>query len=83
MAKKFQELLDKMTPERRARIEEGYKKLRAELPLDELREARKMTQEHLAEILNVTPASDFQARTQRGYVPQHHSEDDRGYGRRA
>ena len=54
MARKFSELLEKMPPEARARAEEGARKAIAEMPLDELREARKLTQEHLAEILNVT-----------------------------
>ena len=38
MARKFKELLDKMKPERRARIKAGADKLRSEMALDELRD---------------------------------------------
>jgi transcriptional regulator with XRE-family HTH domain len=57
MAKKFKELMDKMSPERRARIEARVRELEAEMPLDELREARQFTQEHLAKILKVRQAA--------------------------
>jgi transcriptional regulator with XRE-family HTH domain len=57
MGRKFKELLDKMTPERRARIKEGAEKLRSEMALDELREARALTQEQLAETLGVRQAT--------------------------
>jgi transcriptional regulator with XRE-family HTH domain len=53
MARKFKELLDRMTPERRASIKAGANRLRAEMALDELREARALTQEQLAEVLGV------------------------------
>ena len=53
MARKFQELLNKMPPASQARIEQNYKKMRAEMALDELREARRLTQEQLAEALEV------------------------------
>ncbi|MGD0008519.1 MAG: helix-turn-helix transcriptional regulator [Terriglobia bacterium] len=53
MARKFKELLDRMTPERRASIKTGANRLRAEMALDELREARALTQEQLAEVLGV------------------------------
>ena len=57
MAKKFKELMDRMSPERRARIEARVRELEAEMPLDELREAREFTQEHLAKILKVRQAA--------------------------
>jgi transcriptional regulator with XRE-family HTH domain len=57
MAKKFKELMDKMSPERRASIEARVRELEAEMPLDELREAREFTQEHLAKILKVRQAA--------------------------
>lgn len=57
MAKKFSELRAKMPPESRARAQGKTKKLLAEMALDELREARKLTQENLAEILHVNQAA--------------------------
>jgi DNA-binding XRE family transcriptional regulator len=57
MARNFRELKAKMSPESRARAEEKAKQYAAEMPLDELREARRMTQEHLANILVVKQAS--------------------------
>jgi len=53
---KFSELLDKIPPERRADIEERVKQLRAEMPLNELRAARDLTQQQLAQSLNVNQA---------------------------
>lgn len=57
MARKFKELLDKMPLERRAAIKEGANKLRSEMALGELREARALTQEQLAETLGVRQAT--------------------------
>ncbi len=57
MAKKFDDLLAKMTPERRARIEERAQKLLAEMPLYELRQARRLTQEALAAAMGKGQAS--------------------------
>ena len=57
MARKFQELRDKMSPESRARAEARAKAALKERPLDELRAARELTQEHLAAILNVGQAA--------------------------
>src|ERR1700681_2062455 len=59
MARKFQELLDKMSPESRARAEARAKAALKEMPLDELRAARELTQEHLAAILTVGQAAVF------------------------
>jgi predicted transcriptional regulator len=53
MAKNFKELQSKMSPERRARNEAASKKMLAEMPLAELREARDLTQEQLARVLRV------------------------------
>ncbi len=53
MAKNFNTLLKKMTPEQRARVEEGFQKLKAELPLQALREARGLTQTQLAESMDI------------------------------
>ena len=56
MAKKyrnFKELLDKMPPERRAKVEEEVARSIREMPLAQLRAARDLTQEHLARTLGV------------------------------
>lgn len=57
MAKSFKVLERKMSPEARARSEEKAKRLIAEMPLQELRAARKLTQEELAKTLNVNQAA--------------------------
>src|SRR5262245_47672052 len=56
MAKPFRTLMEKMDPERRARVEARVKETIAGLPLDELREARALTQTQLAESLGVNQA---------------------------
>ena len=48
MARKFRDLRARMAPERQARVRERAQALLAELPLQELRQARRMTQEALA-----------------------------------
>jgi DNA-binding XRE family transcriptional regulator len=53
MAKKFSELRDKMSPERRARVQRDYEQFVAEMPLRKLRAARELTQENLANLLEV------------------------------
>jgi transcriptional regulator with XRE-family HTH domain len=53
MAKKFKELRDKMSPEARGRAHAKTRIMLAEMALDELREARKLTQEQLAERFHV------------------------------
>jgi DNA-binding XRE family transcriptional regulator len=53
MARKFQELVDKMSPESRARSKAMAEKLIREMPLEELRAARELTQTSLAKILDV------------------------------
>jgi transcriptional regulator with XRE-family HTH domain len=57
MAKSFKTLKEKMSPEARARVREKAEKLIEEMPLNELRAARKLTQERLAETLNVKQAA--------------------------
>ena len=56
-ARNFNELRAKMSPERRALNEAEAKRLLRELPLDELRAARNLTQEHLAALLHIKQAS--------------------------
>lgn len=51
MARKFQELRDKMSPDSRARADALADQLRAAMPLFELRRARQLSQEQLAESL--------------------------------
>ena len=53
MTRKFSELEAKMSPERRARIAEEVKKALAEMPLNELRNARGLSQTMLAEALHI------------------------------
>ena len=57
MAKNFNELRAKMSPERRARNEAATRKMIEEMALDELREARDLTQEQLARVLRVNQAA--------------------------
>lgn len=57
MARKFEELLQKMSPESRARAEALAKKDLEEMPLTELRAARNLTQQRLADILQVNQAA--------------------------
>lgn len=57
MARNFRELREKMSPESRERSRRLTDKYRAEMPLDELRAAREMTQMHLARILRVNQAA--------------------------
>jgi DNA-binding transcriptional regulator YiaG len=56
-ARNFNELRAKMSPERRALNEAEAKRMLRELPLDELRAARNLTQEHLAALLHIKQAS--------------------------
>ena len=57
MAKNFKELQAKMSPERRVRNEAAASKMIEEMALDELREARDLTQEQLARLLHVNQAA--------------------------
>jgi len=53
MTRKFSELEAKMTPERRIRIAQKVKEALAEMPLNELRNARGLSQKMLAEALHI------------------------------
>lgn len=53
MAKKFRDLRHAMRPEAQARAHEKATVMKAELPLAELRQARQLSQEQLAEKLSV------------------------------
>ena len=53
MTKKFSELEAKMSPERKVKIAEKVKKALAEMPLNELRNARGLSQAMLAEALHI------------------------------
>jgi len=57
MAKPFKTLVDKMSPESRARGEQRSKELLLEVALQELRQARRLTQQQLAESLAISQAS--------------------------
>jgi len=54
MAKKYSELRAKMSPASRARVDARVRAAIAEMPLEELRQAREMTQTQLAEVLQVS-----------------------------
>ncbi|MDP9112447.1 MAG: helix-turn-helix domain-containing protein [Acidobacteriota bacterium] len=53
MARKFSELRDKMSPAARAESEREFQRIMKEMPLEELRAARELTQTALANILEV------------------------------
>lgn len=53
MSKKFADLRAKMTPESRARSEAKAQAMLAEMPLNELRQARGLSQKMLAQLLHV------------------------------
>jgi predicted XRE-type DNA-binding protein len=53
MTKNFSELRVKMSPERRARNDAAIKAALAEMPLNELRNARGLSQQMLAEALHI------------------------------
>ena len=57
MATNFKEIKKKMTPERRARIDARVKEAIASMALDELREARRLTQAQLAQTMKVDQGS--------------------------
>ncbi len=76
MARNFKELQAKISPERRARTEERVKLAIKEMALDELRQARQLTQARLADTLGVDQGSisklerrtDMYVSTLRSYV---------------
>ena len=53
MAKKFKDLRSKMSPESQARMQKKTALMLNEMPLAELRQARKFSQEQLASVLRV------------------------------
>lgn len=57
MAKKFAVLEEKMSPSARKRGEARYRELLKEMPLQELRHARELTQVQLAESMHMTQAA--------------------------
>ncbi|HKD14489.1 MAG TPA: helix-turn-helix transcriptional regulator [Candidatus Angelobacter sp.] len=57
MAKNLRELRRRMSPEAREKAQALAMKYEREMPLDELRAARQMTQEHLARLLGIRQAA--------------------------
>ncbi len=57
MAKQFNNLMDKMSPERRQKVEDRAQALLLEMALQELRQTRGLTQQQLADILNLNQAA--------------------------
>ncbi len=57
MAKNFNTLRARMSPEARARAQAKARIDMTEMALDEVREARAMTQEHLAKLLGIKQAA--------------------------
>ncbi len=57
MAKKFADLRAQMRPESRARAEAKAQAMLAEMPLNELRQARGLSQKMLADVLHVQQPS--------------------------
>lgn len=57
MATKFRTIREKMDPQRQERIRERTQELLAELPLQELRQARAHSQQELAEVLGLNQAT--------------------------
>jgi DNA-binding XRE family transcriptional regulator len=57
MARNFKELREKMSPESRTRVEERVQRAIKEMPLEELRAAREMTQAQLAKVWGVSQGS--------------------------
>lgn len=57
MAKSFKELKEKMSPQRREKIENQARAMLVSMALQELRQTRHLTQQELANILNVNQAA--------------------------
>jgi DNA-binding XRE family transcriptional regulator len=76
MARNFKELQTKISPERRTQTEERVRQAVKEMALDELRQARRLTQARLADTLGVDQGSisklerrtDMHVSTLRSYV---------------
>jgi DNA-binding transcriptional regulator YiaG len=56
-ARNFKELQSKMSPESQAKSQALAREMLANMPLNELRAARELTQEHLADLLHIKQAS--------------------------
>jgi transcriptional regulator with XRE-family HTH domain len=57
MAKSFNELREQMSPQRREKIEERAQAILLSMALQELRQTRHLTQQELANVLNVNQAA--------------------------
>jgi DNA-binding transcriptional regulator YiaG len=57
MTKSFNELKEKMSPERRERVEEQARSVLLGMALQELRQARQLTQQELAGMLGINQAA--------------------------
>ena len=57
MATNFRKIREGMAPERQERIRKRTEELLAELPLQELRQARALSQQELAEVLGLNQAT--------------------------
>jgi len=57
MARSFKTLVDRMSPERRQRVADLKQGLLQDLALQELRQARRLTQQQLADSLQISQAS--------------------------
>lgn len=76
MGRKFSELISKMEPERRSRIEARVQAALAEIPLQELRKARELSQVQLAQALETSQSevskierrTDLYVSTLRSYI---------------
>ena len=76
MTKKFTELRAKLSPERQVRVRERTREMLKEMPLQELRQARKLSQEAIATVLGAKQASisklehraDMYVSTLRSYI---------------
>ncbi|WP_053151384.1 XRE family transcriptional regulator [Pseudomonas sp. P97.38] len=76
MAKKFADLVSRRSPQSQVRAQALYQKLRAEMPLHELRQAQALSQDALAKALCINQAAvskmerrtDMYISTLRNYV---------------
>ncbi|MDI6794637.1 MAG: XRE family transcriptional regulator [bacterium] len=57
MAKPFKNLLDKMSQERRERIDDRTKGILIEIAIEELRQTRQLTRQQLADALNLNQSA--------------------------
>ena len=69
MAKKFEELLKKMSPERRARIEREHERAMAEMPLQQLRAARSRFHQQILPGVDAVRITGGQPRKPRLFIP--------------